>query len=475
MRCDVLVAAGFLALSAVFGTSDASAQDARGPRRAGPLDAGAVVPSGHPMVADDGAEDPHGGPQGGDPHAGGAGGAGPRRGGDPHAGGGGAGAGGAGGMEAAPEDGTLEDPTIPKGSVEINISDPTGKPLPRTEVTLGIIYNSIAKGESRKRVSAMTDDIGVVRFKDLDTGSGVAYRPMVLKDGATFSITPFQLGAKSGMRALLHVYPVVSDISQTLVVSQSMIYAEVKDDRIQIQQAIKVYNFGRNAWVPPNDLVIALPENFTAFATQQGMTDVGVDAIPKKGLKLRGTFSPGQHVIEFKWQVPYSGEGEVKFDVGMPPNMAAARVIAPASKGMGMEVEGFDPVKTSTDGMGQRALVTEKQLRREDAPVKSIKVMIKGLPTEGPGKVIATLLAFSGLVMGLVLGSRKAPPRDTKREREQLLAALEGLELAHREGGIGPKTYERSRRELIDDIARTFAADPKPAPTGGKPGRKRSS
>ena len=76
--------------------------------------------------------------------------------------------------------------------------------------------------------------------------------------------------------------------------------------------------------------------------------------------------------------------------------------------------------------------------------------------------MIATFLALGGLVAGIVLGVRKAPPRDTKREREQLLAALESLEMAHRDGTIGPKTYERGRRELLDDIARTFAADPKP-------------
>jgi hypothetical protein len=371
-------------------------------------------------------------------------------------------------MAEIPEDGALEDPSIPKGAVEVHIADATGKPLPSTEVTLGIIYNSVAKGESRKRVVAMTDATGTARYKDLDIGSGVAYRPMVLKDGATFSVTPFQLGLKTGIRAILHVYPVTSDVDQALIVSQSMVYAEVKDDRIQIQQAYKIYNFGKNAWVPPADLVVPLPETFTAFATQQGMTDVGVDAIPKKGVKIRGTFGPGQHVVEFKWQLPYTGESEVKLEVGMPPHLAAARIIAPASKGMGMEVEGFEPTKISTDGMGQRALVTEKQLRREDPPVKNLKLTIKGLPTEGPGKFIATLLAFSGLVVGVVLGARKAPPRDTKREREQLLAALEGLEMGHRDGTIGPKTYERARRELIDDIARTFAADPKPAKTTRK-------
>lgn len=454
MKREVLVALGCVALSAFFTTSHASAQDAgraavsdAGARTAGPLDAGAVMPAGHPMVAGEGEEDPHG--EAADPHAGSGG------------------AAGGSGMADVPEDATIEDPTLAKGSVELHVMDPTGKPLGKTDVTLGIIYNSVAKGESRKRVTAVTDDVGVARFNDLDSGSGVAYRPMVLKDGATFSVTPFQLGQR-GMRALLHVYPVTNDVTQTLVVSQSMVYAEVKDDRIQIQQAFKIYNFGRNAWVPPSDLFVPLPENFTAFATQQGMTDVGVDAIPNKGVKIRGTFSPGQHVIEFKWQLPYTGEAQVKFDVGMPPHLAAARVITPASKGMGMEVEGFEPTKTSADGMGQRALVTEKQLRREDPPIKSIAIAIKGLPTEGPGKIIATFLALSGLVAGIVLGSRKAPPRDTKREREQLLAALEGLELAHRDGTIGPKTYERARRELIDDIARTFAADPKPTKTGRK-------
>lgn len=482
MKRDLLVALGCLALSAVM-TSHAHAQPTRAPsgRAApGPIEAGAVMPSGHPAVGpgqtmgeneeNPRGGSPHGAPAGGDPHGAGAGAE------DPHgAGGGGAqrGDGGGGMGEQAPEDAALEDPTIAKGAVDVHISDPTGKPMPGTEVTLGVVYNSVAKGESRKRVVAMADAVGVAHFKDLDTGNGVAYRPMVLRDGATFSVTPFQLGPQRGMRALLHVYPVTSDITQTLVVSQSMVYAEVKDDRIQIQQVYKIYNFGRNAWLPPSDFLIALPDTFTAFAAQQGMTDVGVDSVAKKGVKLRGTFGPGQHVIEFKWQLPYSGQGEVKFDVGMPPHLAAARVIAPAAKGMGMEVEGFEPTKPSSDGMGQRALVTEKQLRRDDPPVTSITVGIKGLPTEGPGKVIATMLALSGLVMGIVLGSRRAPPRDTKRERQQLLAALEGLELAHREGTVGPKTYERARRELVDDIARTFAADPKRDPKPAKPGRKK--
>lgn len=458
-----------VAASLVFG-GGALAQDARDAKRptpltktaeagvAPPLEAGATVPAGHPpMPADGDDDDPHA-----NPHAGGAGG-------DPHAGGGRPGM-----QEQAPEDGSIEDPTLPVGSVEIHINDAAGNPLPKTDVTLGVIYNSVAKGESRKRLVKQADDTGKVRFTDLDTGSGVAYRVMVLKDDATFSATPFQLGAKSGMRVLLHVYPVSNDISQTLVVSQLMMYSEVKDDRIQIQQAFKIYNFGRNAWVPPKDFVIALPPEFTAFTTQQGMTDVAVEAVPKQGVRLKGTFTPGQHVVEFRWQLPYSGEPEVKFDVGVMPNLAASRIIAPASKGMTLDVGGFDPPRASTDGMGQRALVAEKQWRREDTPVKSIPIALRGLPTEGPGKVIATFLALCGVVAGVVLGSKKPPPRDSKGERAQLLESLEALEAGHQDGSIGPKTYERARRELIDDIARTFADEKSRAAPRTGSGRKSS-
>ncbi len=445
MKRELLVSLGFVALTTLLAAADARAQQPRGP---GPIDPNAAVPAGHPPMPqgggqdDDGGEGPQAQPGQADPHGG------PGRG-QPQN----------GGPEEPPQDGVMEDPSAPKGTIEIQIADPTGRPLGRTEVTLGILYNSVAKGESKKRVTLMSDDAGVARFKDLETGSGVAYRPMVLKDGATFSVTPFGLGPKGGMRGLLHVYPVTSDVKQALIVSQNMIYTEVKDDRVQIQQAIRIYNFGKSAWVP-KDVVIALPENFTAFATQQGMTDVGADPVPTKGVKLRGTFGPGQHVIEFKWQVPYAGEAEVAFEVGMAPNLAAARVIAPASKGMDMEVEGFDKTKPSNDGLGQRALIAEKQFRREEPPAKSIKITIRGLPTEGPGKVVATFLALSGLVTGIVLGARKAAPRDTKRERQQLLGALEALELGRQDGSVGPKTYEKARRELIDDVARTFAAEP---------------
>ncbi len=424
----IVLAALLFAAPAMAADGGVSAADA-GSVPANPH-AGMANPHANPHDGDDGDEE--------DPHGHGAGG---------H---------GAGGMFEAPEDGAVEDSSLPVGTLEIKIADPTGKPLPNTGVTLGVLYNSVAKGESRKRLSLTTNAAGIARIDQLETGSTVAYRPSVGVDGATFAVMPFRMPEKGGMRALLHVYPVVDSIESALVVTQSVIYTEVKDDRIQVQQAFKIYNFGKSAWAP-KDLVVTLPESFTAFTSQQGMSDVGVDAVPKQGARIRGTFGPGQHMIEFRWQLPYSGEAEVRFDVGMAPHMAASRVIAPASKDMVLDVPGFPPPQSTNDGMGQRALLTEKQLRREESPLKSVTVVIKGLPTEGPGKVIATLLAGGVLVFGLVLGTRKPSAGGRKLERARLLAEIEELERARRADDVGPKTYEKARRELLDALTRTFA------------------
>jgi len=66
----------------------------------------------------------------------------------------------------------------------------------------------------------------------------------------------------------------------------------------------------------------------------------------------------------------------------------------------------FPPPQSTSDGMGQHALITEKQLRKEDPPLSTVTVVIRGLPTEGPGKIIATLLAAGGIVFGFVLERR---------------------------------------------------------------------
>jgi len=433
----------------------------------GPVKGDEPLPPGHPSMPsaasgsgnfDDSDDDgdlqpganPHAGGGSGDPAGAGAGGR------DPHQGG--------AGMYRPPEDGAGEDASLPPGSIAVEIRDADDKPIPDVDVTLGILQQSVAKGENRKHVNQRTDGVGAARFDGLETGVGFAYRVSVPKDGASFAATPFQLPqAKAGMRVKLHVFPVTSDIELALVVMQGTIYVELKDDRIQLEQAINVYNFGKAAWVP-SDLVMTLPPDFTALTSQESMSDQGIDPVEKRGARLRGTFGPGQHTLVFRWQLPYAGESTADIRVGLPPHLAQARVMAGASQDMQLRVDGFPQAKPNADMQGGRLLETEKEMQRGEAPLRELTISLRDIPTPGPARFVATGLAALGVLFGIGYayqsrGRRRVIPKDdAKRARQQLLFELEELERAHRAGDVGPKTYERARRELVDAIARTLVS-----------------
>jgi len=388
-----------------------------------------------------------------DPHADGN----PHAGGNPHGSQGGT---RPDGLFEPPPDTSTEDPSLPAGTIVATIQDADGKPVPRASLTLGILRNSVAKGESRERIAKTTDEQGTARFDGLESGSGIAYRVTSSLDGATFAVMPFQLGAKMGTRAVLHIYPVETSVDKTMAVSQAIIFAELKDDRIQLQQAISVFNFGKVAWVPPPTTIMTMPTGFTALSSQQGMSDVGIDALEKQGARIRGTFGPGRNDFEFRWQMPYSGDREVTLEVPLPPHTAAIRVITPSGRDMKVEVEGFGPGVPRTDAQGGRALIFEKQLRRDETQTK-VKIFLRDLPTPGPGRVIAAALAALAVVLGVAVGRRQKlstelSPAERESIRKSLLEELEDMERALKNGDLGPKTYERARRDLIDRLAATF-------------------
>jgi hypothetical protein len=75
---------------------------------------------------------------------------------------------------------------------------------------------------------------------------------------------------------------------------------------------------------------------------------------------------------------------------------------------------------------------------------------------------VATGLTAFGVLAGLALAFGQRKPWKTKKEldkleRGQILGELEELERLHATGEVGPKTYERARRELIDALARTLS------------------
>jgi len=100
--------------------------------------------------------------------------------------------------------------------------------------------------------------------------------------------------------------------------------------------------------------------------------------------------------------------------------------------------------------------------------IDEVTINIQGLPVPSTARWYAVGLASAAVIIGLLLaasGSSKARDRnpdwigDLHRARQRLLEQIAELEQARSRGDIGPKTYERSRRELLDALARVIALE----------------
>jgi hypothetical protein len=363
------------------------------------------------------------------------------------------------GMFQPPPDTAEEDPSLPGGTLVVDIRDADNQPKPNVPLTLVVLHQSVAKGQSKENKPVKADANGQLRLDHLEIGSDVSYWVKNQSGPATFASSPVQLNPARGIHEVMHVYPVTTSLESALIVTQGVLYFEVKDDRVQVEEAVTFYNFGKTAWVPDN-LILKLPSGFTAVTSQAMMSDQGIDPVEKEGAKVRGTFAPGRHDLDFRWQLPYDGERELAVDVKLPPHLAIMRVMAAAGHDTVLDVQDFPEAQKRTDRQGQRILITEKQVKR-DTPLASVHIVIRGLTTAGPGRYYVCGVAAFAILLGLYLGvaEKKGVKASETSERGELLAELEELERARRRGDVGPKTYERVRRELIDAIALTLDAE----------------
>lgn len=372
------------------------------------------------------------------------------------------------------------DPSVPRGTIVVSVRAGDDAPIRGQEVTLGIVRNTIAEGESRKRKTATTDERGLATFSELDVGSAFAYRVSVTRDGAQSAAMPFNLPETSGMRAILYAYPVVRDVDQAGIAVQAGLFLELRDDVIVVEQAYRIFNLGQKTWLSQGTEV-TLPAGHKAFNAQKGMNDLVWDAT-KSGAKVTGTIAPGSYETAFRFHVPMPDDPTATLDLGLLPHVQSFRVIAAAPKGMSLEVDGFPPAMATQNQEGQRVLVTERAMDHLDRGFRTVRIRLDGIPDRQhkDARNVAVGIALALLAGGLFVARRLASApkkRDAAEDlaaKEALLDALLALERAKEAGDIGPKTYEADKRKLLDALARLLAEMEAAAPPPGeKPGKTR--
>jgi hypothetical protein len=227
------------------------------------------------------------------------------------------------------------------------------------------------------------------------------------------------------------------------------------------------------------DAPIELPRGFKAFNKEDGRDDARVEEVAGSGAAIRGTFPPGQRALRFRYQVPLANNVKQSLELRLPKHLVQVQVVAEASRAMSLDVDGYPNAERMEGRDGKRYLVTAQQITEARQDLSTIDITLSGLPTSGPGRWVAAVLAALALGAGIVYfaqtggGPLDGDARDDMLEaREALLQEIVALERAHKDGTVGPKTYARVKAALLDALARIMAML-EPAQAGKK--RKREA
>ena len=363
----------------------------------------------------------------------------------------------------SPQDRTSPAPDLRAGTIEVHLHDEKDQPISGMPVQLAIMKQDVAEGDSHTERMGTTDARGVARYEGLPNGSAYTFRVSATKDGGSFATEPIRLGEMGGQRVLLHVFPVTRDLRQALVGMRGVLFIQPREDVFHIEANFQILNIGTQAWVPTG-VRITLPAGAKAFRPSDSASDTRVDRGASGAVELLGTYSPGQREVGYQFQLDNEHELRRKFQIALPPHVAELRIVAEGARGMVLSADGFPDAEPMQGQDGSRLLVTGRRLARGDSALDFVEVTLDNLPVPSPGRWYAVVVACGLAGLGLTAAFRRKGPgqlrsktvdaAEVEEAEELVLGELVALEKLRREERIGPRTYEETRLELLDALAR---------------------
>ena len=134
---------------------------------------------------------------------------------------------------------------------------------------------------------------------------------------------------------------------------------------------------------------------------------------------------------------------------------------------MVLSVDGFPEAEPMQGQDGSRLLVTGRRLSRGDPALDSVEITLDNIPVPSAGRWYAVAIAASLAALGLANAlrrkrgaeteTRSVDAKEVNEAQELVLDELVALERLRRDERIGPRTYEETRVELLDALARLEA------------------
>jgi hypothetical protein len=357
---------------------------------------------------------------------------------------------------------------VPPGTVAILVRDVNRQPVAQQQLKLSVTHQSIAEGNETKAFTQVTDPAGRAGFIGQSTDTSFNYEVTTEYAGGNYSSGAFQLKRDAGQIVVLTLFPSTPELERAFVFSRVLYVVQPRDDVFELQFMIRLHNAGAVTWLAQN-VPLQLPAEAKAFRPGESSGDLKLRLEDGRVL-LNGTLPPGQHEVAFNFHLPNPRLASAHFRLPVPPNVVDARIYTEGSSTTAMTVDGFGAATETRGKDGQRALLASQDfLRADDAPPAVFSIAITGLPTRGYAAWLAAIVAGCIALLGVSFAftkdaSAERLDSDRKRARGILLEELVLLEKARRRDEIGPKTYDQTRRVLLDALARLDDGDRTPTP-----------
>jgi hypothetical protein len=280
----------------------------------------------------------------------------------------------------APADSSVDDPSLPAGTVVVRVADADDAPLRLREVTVetAILPERASAPQVTAKDTAMTDERGVAIFRNLHRAQGEQVLVSTRRGDGVFLSPPFSLGAH-GRSVSVHAYETVRDVDNALVGLQSVVMLTIHADAVEVECLYTFYNLGRVAWVPTN-VRVGFPPGVSGFSAGDLGHAIRTDDIHADGFTLVGTVVPGHDELQYSYRVPRAAGAAQHLVLAQPPHVAQARVLLEAGAGARLEVEGFPAATPKKSKDGDEYLATEKVSQRSEGGFQRLAITFAGAP-----------------------------------------------------------------------------------------------
>lgn len=346
-------------------------------------------------------------------------------------------------------------PALPTGTIRVRVLDSVSEqPVSGAKIQLG----TMTRENTRSTKDATASAAGEYTFEKLAAGDGQAYRVNVLHQGAKYSSTPFRLPPEHGYDVTIRQLPTTQD-PREIVLYVGATSIELRDERLKIVQQARLVNIGSKTYVfPDGGQLVKLPPTYTAFQTEEVMSDQQLRDSAGQGFRVSGSIPPGEVTLTWGFDIPYDSS-EVRLAFELPWTTFAYRVLADAAPGMSLAVAEMPPPQLHEEE-GRRFWVSEVMRRVGETPLKVVNIHVTGLPGPGPLRIIATVAAVLVLLAGAMIARRPPPVPTTAptafafEERKAALVRRAAALRAERDRGeIGPEFFAEQIAEIEEQLA----------------------